>query len=136
MAYDIRNIAVLDLKKSVSIGVKIPFSQENVFTRVFTTKEQLKYNLINFLLTDKRERIFAAPFGAGLRRRIFEQINENTAEEIETSLVTQIENYFPTLRITRLVVSSGTDENTLRIELSYSITNTNESDAILVDIQN
>lgn len=136
MAYDVKNISPLDLRKSISIGVKIPFSDPSVFTRVFTTKEQLKYNLVNFLLTDKRERIFASSFGAGIRRRIFEQITQNTAEEIELSLVTQIENYFPNIRVSQLAVTANPDTNTIRISLSYSIINTNENDVVLVDLQN
>lgn len=136
MAYDVKNISPLDLRKSVSIGVKIPFSDPAVFTRVFTTKEQIKYNLMNFLLTDKRERIFASSFGAGIRRRIFEQITQSTAEDIEISLVTQIENYFPNLRVNRLSVTSNPDKNTIRISLSYSILNTNDNDVVLVDLQN
>jgi phage baseplate assembly protein W len=136
MAYDVKNISPLDLRKSISIGVKIPFSDPSAFSRVFTTKEQLKYNIINFLLTDKRERIFASSFGAGIRRRIFEQITQNTADEIELSLVTQLENYFSNIRVNQLTVTAEPDSNVIRIQLSYSIINTNENDVVLVDLQN
>jgi hypothetical protein len=57
MAYNLRNINVLDLKPSTGVGVAIPFSNRTAFTTVYTTKEQLKYNIINFLLTDKGERM-------------------------------------------------------------------------------
>ena len=135
MAYDVKNISYLDLKKSTGIGVKIPFSENKVFTPVYTTKEQTKYNIINFLLTDKRERIFSPNFGAGLRRRIFEQISQDTAEEIQTSLVTQIESYFPNIRINRLIVTGEPNTNTLTISFSYSILNTNENDSVIVEVQ-
>lgn len=135
MAYDVKNISYLDLRKSTGIGVKIPFSEDKVFTTVYTTKEQTKYNIINFLLTDKRERIFSPNFGAGLRRRIFEQISQDTAEEIQTSLVSQIEAYFPNIRIIKLVVTGQPDSNTLRIVFSYSIINTNENDTVIVEVQ-
>lgn len=136
MAYSAKNISPLDLKKSVSIGVKIPFSETNVFTRVFTTKEQLKYNIINFLLTDRRERVFYPNFGAGLRRRLFEQISQNTLEEIKLSLTTQVENYFPNIRVSDLTVEGSPSTNTVRILFSYSILNTNEEDTVIVDVQN
>ena len=58
MAYNVRNINVLDLRPSTGIGVSIPFSNPAVFETVYNTKDQTKYNLINFLLTDPRERIF------------------------------------------------------------------------------
>lgn len=136
MAYSAKNISPLDLKKSVSIGVKIPFSETNVFTRVFTTKEQLKYNIINFLLTDRRERVFYPNFGAGLRRRLFEQISQDTLEEIKLSLTTQVENYFPNIRVSDLTVEGSPSTNTVRILFSYSILNTNEEDTVIVDVQN
>ena len=59
MAYGLKKISPLDLRTSTAIGVNIPFSAQNVFTSVYTTKEQTKYNLINFLLTDKGERPFS-----------------------------------------------------------------------------
>ena len=64
MAYGLRNINVLDLRPSTGVGVGLPFNAPGVFRTVYTTKEQIKYNLINFLLTDKRERIFNPTFGA------------------------------------------------------------------------
>ena len=54
MAYNLVKISPLDLKPSTAIGVKIPFSKPSAFQSVYTTKEQLKYNIINYLLTDKR----------------------------------------------------------------------------------
>lgn len=136
MAYAIRNISPLDLKKSVSIGVKLPFSADNVFTRVFTTKEQLKYNIINFLLTDRRERIFSPNFGAGLRRRVFEQISQSTVEEIQQSLLTQLENYFPNIRVSDMLVEGVPETNVIRIRFSYTIINGNDTDFIILDIEN
>ena len=76
MAYNVRNINVLDLRPSTGIGVSIPFSNPAVFETVYNTKDQTKYNLINFLLTDPRERIFNPSFGAGLRGKLFEQITK------------------------------------------------------------
>jgi hypothetical protein len=49
MAYNLRNINVLDLRSSTGIGVALPFNAPGVFKTVYTTKEQLKYNIINFL---------------------------------------------------------------------------------------
>lgn len=135
MAYDVKTISPLDVRKSISIGVKIPFSEGVGFTRVYTTKEQLKYNIINYLLTDKRERIFSPNFGSGIRRRLFEQITQETTDQLEYSLTTQIENYFPNIKVTRLSVTSNPNKNTINILFSYYVINTNENDTILIDLQ-
>jgi phage baseplate assembly protein W len=72
MAYQVRNINPLDLQPSTGIGVSIPFSSKSVFTTVYTTQEQLKYNIINYLLTNRKERVFVPNFGAGIRDLLFE----------------------------------------------------------------
>jgi len=135
MAYDIKNISPLDIRKSISIGVKIPFSNPSVFERVYSTKDQLRYNIISFLLTDKRERIFSPNFGAGIRKRLFEQINQDTADQIELSLITQLENNFLNIKVSKLLVTADPDRHKIRISFSYSIINTNENDTVLVDLQ-
>ena len=63
-----------DLRPRVGIGVDLPFSNGNGFTPNFTTQEAIKYNLINFFLTNPGERPGNPQFGGGLRKFIFESI--------------------------------------------------------------
>ena len=134
MAYNLRNINVLDLKPSVGVGVALPFNAPGVFKTVYTTKEQLKYNIINFLLTNKRERVFNPTFGANIRSRLFEQITENTVDELDTTIRSGIAQYFPNVVITALTFRANPDENTLLIQFSYTINNTGESDNIILSV--
>ena len=64
----------LDLQKNIVIGVSLPFNAKGVFNKTYSTKEQIKSNLINLLLTDKGERIMNPEFGADLRRSLFENM--------------------------------------------------------------
>ena len=134
MAYNVRNINVLDLRPSTGIGVSIPFSNPAVFETVYNTKDQTKYNLINFLLTDPRERIFNPSFGAGLRSKLFEQITNTTVDDLDTLIRTGVEAYFPNVVITALTFGGNPDENTLIVNFSYTIRNTRESDNITLSI--
>lgn len=136
MAYGLKQISPLDLKPSTAIGVKIPFEAENVFSSVYTTKDQTKYNLINYLLTDPRERPFNPTFGAGLRARLFEQIATTTFEDIEQSLKTQIQANFPQIEISQLSVSGNPDYNSINIKFSYRLLRSNENDSVTLTIQN
>lgn len=136
MAYNARKISPLDLRPSTAIGVKIPFSALNVFDSVYSTKDQTKYNLINFLLTDPRERPFNPNFGAGLRSFLFEQLESNTSDDLRTMLISQIESNFPNVNIINLTVSSDVNIGAINIEFSYNIRNTKESDEVLLTIQN
>jgi phage baseplate assembly protein W len=134
MAYNIRNINVLDLRKSTGIGVSLPFNNPAVFQTVYTTKDQIKYNLINFLLTDPRERIFNPIFGAGIRGRLFEQITDSTADDLDLLIRSGVERYFPNVVITQLIFGGDPNDNILTVNLSYTIKNTRESDNITLSI--
>jgi phage baseplate assembly protein W len=136
MAYNARKISPLDLRPSTGIGVSIPFSALNVFNTVYSTKDQTKYNLINFLLTDPRERPFNPNFGAGLRSFLFEQLETNTTDDLQTMLISQIESNFPNVNIVSLLVTSDVNIGAINIEFSYNIRNTKESDEVLLTIQN
>ena len=63
----------LDLDNNRAIGVVFPFDAEAVFYSSYTTKEQIKSNLINVLLTEPGERVMEPDFGVGLKLLLFEQ---------------------------------------------------------------
>jgi phage baseplate assembly protein W len=134
MAYNVRNINVLDLRPSVGVGVALPFNTSAVFQTVYTTKEQLKFNIINFLLTDKRERIFNANFGANIRSKLFEQITASTTEDLDSQIRLGIQQYFPNVVITDLTFGGDPNQNLLTIQFSYIINNTGESDNVIINL--
>lgn len=134
MAYNLRRINVLDLKPSTGIGVALPFNAPGVFRTVYTTKEQLKYNIINYLLTNNRERLYNPNFGANIRAQLFEQINSGTFDTLEFQLRVGLERYFPNITIVTLTVSGDPDRNIMTIEFSYRVNNTGESDNVIIDL--
>lgn len=136
MAYNLKQISPLDLLQSTALGVKLPFSADNVFTSVYTTKEQYKYNIINYLLTDKNERPFNFNFGAGLRTYLFEQIETQTVDSLESYIRSQIEINFSSIKVKDISISVDSDRNSINISLSYIILNTNENDTVIIKIQN
>lgn len=136
MAYGLKKIPILDQKPSTALGVKIPFSAPNAFTSVYTTKEQLKYNMINFFLTDKRERVFNPNFGAGLRRKLFEQIYIQDLENLKQDIINQVQLYFPLVSITLLDITSIPDENSIKITFNYTVPSMGMEDSINLQIQN
>jgi phage baseplate assembly protein W len=134
MAYNLKQINVLDLRPSVGVGVALPFNTPAVFQTVYTTQEQLKYNIINFLLTNNRERIFNPNFGANIRSQVFEQITNETTDTLELLITNGISQYFPNVAITELTFGGDPDQNLLTIQFSYTITNTGQSDNITINL--
>jgi phage baseplate assembly protein W len=136
MAYNLVQIPIADLRPSTALGVAIPFSAPNVFTSVYTTLEQTKYNIINFMLTDTRERPFNPNFGAGLRSRLFEQITETDLDSLKATISNQIESYFPNVLVNSLNIQGNPDDNSISVELTYSLRNIKSIDSLVLKIQN
>ena len=134
MAYNLKQINVLDLRPSTGIGVALPFNTPAVFQTVYTTQEQLKYNIINFLLTNRRERIFNPNFGANIRNKVFEQISAETLDKLDTQIRAGINQYFPSVTIKDLTFGGSPDQNLLTVQFSYTINNTGASDNIILSL--
>ena len=136
MAYNVININPLDLQPSKGVGIKVPFDGPTGLNITYTTKEAVKSNILNFFLTGKRERIMNPIFGAGIREQLFEQITNNTAENLEDIITFGLGDYFPQIQLINLNVNASPDQNLIQIYFSYSIKNTNMQDEITINFNN
>ena len=136
MAYNIVNINPLDLQPSKGVGIKVPFDGPTGLNITYTTKDAVKSNILNYFLTGKRERIMNPNFGAGIREQLFEQIVNNTAENLEDIITFGLNDNFPQIQLTDLNVNASPDQNTIQIYFSYSIRNTNMQDEIIINFNN
>ena len=136
MAYSTVNINPLDLSPSKGVGIKVPFDGTTGLNITYTTKDAVKSNILNFFLTGKKERIMNPIFGAGIREKLFEQITQGTAQNIEDIISFVLQEYFPQIRLNSLVVNASPDENIIQVYFKYSILNTNISDEISINFNN
>jgi hypothetical protein len=120
----------LDLQKNIAIGVSLPFSKP--FTSTYTTKDQIKSNLVNLLLTEVGERVMNPNFGCDLRRFIFEGITEENMEVVAASLGNSISTFVPEITVTNIEVSPEQDNNTLNLTISYYLNISNTPDQVTV----
>ena len=136
MVYITRNVDILDLQPSVGVGISIPFNGATGINTTYTTQDAIKSNLLNFLLTGKRERIMNPGFGSGLRDIIFNPLTENLVEEIENLIINGIDTFFPNVIVNDLNVQLEQESNTTIIALNYSLANTNIEDELQININN
>lgn len=129
------NIDPLDLVKSKGVGVALPFSDKAVFRTTYETKEAIKYNLINLLLTGRQERYFNLNFGTNLKNLLFENITENQLDALKTSISETISIYYPKVNINNISASFNTSTSSILVQINYSIFQTNIEDDLLISIE-
>ena len=132
MAFGAKKIFPLDTKPSVGVGIGLPFNAPGVFRTTYTTQESIKYNLINFFLTNQPERYLNPLFGGNLRKFVFEQIAKNSLSSLKENIQIQLTNFFPNVIVEKLDILPNEDFNTVEIDLYYSIQNTGINDNIQV----
>ncbi len=136
MSYIVRNVDVLDLKPSTGIGINIPFNGATGLNTTFTSRDAIKANLINFLLTGKKERVMNPAFGSGLRELMFNPLTDDLVDDIEEIVINGINTYFQQVVINNLQVNLLQESNAVNIILDYSILNTNIGDQLEININN
>jgi phage baseplate assembly protein W len=111
----------LDLQKNIAIGVALPFNAPGVFKSTFTTKDQIKSNLVNLLLTSTGERIMNPTFGTLLKRFIFEGITDSNLESLKDNLLNSISIYIPDITVTSIIITPNTDYNSIDLNIDYIV---------------
>ena len=126
MPFNQQTISPTNLNPNTGLGVSIPFSNTSVFSSTYTTQETVKNNLINYFLTNPGEIPLNPSFGAGLRNFLFEQISNVTVDNVRAFVQSKLEIAFPMIQIDSLqVLTTQQDNNTLIVQLKYSIPNSN-----------
>jgi len=130
MAFGAKKIFPLDQRPSIGVGVALPFNGFGVFKTTYTTQESIKYNLINYLLTNHDERYLTPNFGGNLRNFIFEQITQKNTDSLEIDIQSIINENFPNVQVISLNIDSFPDINQINIILKYNIINTGITDEV------
>jgi len=122
----------LDLQKNIAIGVALPFNGPGVFKSTYTTKDQIKSNLINLLLTDVNERVMNPNFGTNLKRFLFEGITNINNEALIDSLNNSISIYIPEITVTDIILTPTTDSNLINLTINYYLNISQTPDQVTV----
>jgi uncharacterized protein len=123
-------INTADINQNKGIGIALPFNPTNIFTINYTTKNQIKSNLLNFMLTNRGERPFNPDFGADLRNLLFDPMADLTA--INNDLKNRVISYFPEIIVRDVQFTPEPDNSVLNIKLIYSFRN--QDDTLVIQI--
>ena len=134
MASNPIRIDPLDLKSSTGVGVGLPFNGPGVFNTNYTTKEQLRSNLINLVLTEPGERMYKPFFGVGLNSLLFEQ--KISSDDIKNKIQEACaqDGSLNKITISNVEVNQDLNSNTVFINVEYIINLDSSTDAIGISI--
>jgi phage baseplate assembly protein W len=125
----------LDLQGNIAIGVALPFNGPGVFKSTYTTKDQIKSNLINLLLTNVGERVMNPNFGCELKKFIFEGITDSNLDNLRISLINSISIFIPEITVTNIEFNPDNDNNILNLNIEYYLNISETPDQITVQFQ-
>lgn len=114
--------------QSSAYGIKLPAKLGNngYFDQAFTTYEQAKSNLRNLLATKKGERIMQPEFGTGLQSLLFEQLDDNLEQNLQSVITETVRFWLPYINIEEIDVRM-TDEmkdmNRAEMSITFSVAN-------------
>ncbi len=95
-------------------------------SQVGTLENHVRDELMQLLLTNLGERINLPEFGGGIRRLVFENIDE-AAGGMTKAMITQAINRWLGHRITLDDLTVSVENETIEVEIKYRITGTEES---------
>jgi|TARA_R110001592_G_scaffold7161_6_gene40346 phage baseplate assembly protein W len=135
MARIIQSKFPIDLQPSRAVGFGFPLNGDAVFVPTYFTRDQIKANMVNYLLTNKGERVFRPQFGADLRNLLFENILDSTTEDLKSTIQSDINIFFPNVEVKEIKFNNQPDENTVNFTLIYQIVNFGIEDSINILLQ-
>jgi phage baseplate assembly protein W len=127
----------INLNRNVTVGISLPFNKPSAFRSTYDFKQQIKFNVVNLLLTNRGERVYNPNFGTDIRKQIFNQMVEGTFDALSDDISNTLAAYIPEITVERLTVTPGPtyNNNTVVIDLTYRINISNESDTITINFE-
>jgi phage baseplate assembly protein W len=137
MAIKQANIFPIDLQPRNAVGIAFPFSSFAVsgstpFKLNYTTRDQIKSNLIVYFSTNKGERPLNPSYGGGLKNVLFEQLSSNTLEVVDKIIRDELAAQFPEVQLKKLEILESPDENAMTVVMSYTVLN-GEPDTLAIN---
>jgi len=110
-----------------AIGISLPIQVGNSgFIQTFKTADQVKSNIKNLLLTKRGERILQPEFGSGLQEILFEPIDDEFENKIETTINDSLAKWLPYVSINEINIEATDelrDNNRVNVSLKFQIGN-------------
>jgi len=123
-----------DFGQPKGIGISVLYNNKtSIFNSTVTTKDQIKSNIINYVLTNKGERLYDPNFGGDIRRAIFEANDDETFDTLATRLEDEILLYVPNIILQSIIIKRDPDNNLVNIIINYQLNQQNQQ--VIVNVE-
>lgn len=104
-------------------SISLPFrtGTKGFFDTTKNYEENIKLKLRVLFSTEPNSRVMETPYGAGLKRFIFEPNDEQTESKIKKYIVDKVKTYIPELNLTEDDVIVSVDDKTIFVDLNILI---------------
>jgi phage baseplate assembly protein W len=107
----------------------IGFYDQDFFI-IKSNKDLISESIRRILMTGKGERVGRPFFGVGLKKRLFDQMDQISVENIKQDIQQQIETFEPRVNITYINVDINYDEQMININLKFKIKSEREENEL------
>jgi phage baseplate assembly protein W len=127
MAFELGSRIVKDTEEfaNFAIGITLPLTfGANTFEQSFLTKDQVKSNIKNLLLTKRGERILQPEFGSGLQELLFEPNVDDLEGRIEDTINETLEQWLPYVTAEEIdieITDELRDNNRVNVSIKFKI---------------
>jgi len=104
-----------------SIGIKFILGEENVIRPTYTSLEQARVNLINLLMTTKKERLYHPNFGSDLLRLIYNPVSDTLKQRIVDSINNPVSNWLSYISINNIDIKSSLEDPSIQYDIFIKI---------------
>ena len=121
------------------IGVTLPLERGNTgyFAQSTSVFQQVKSNFKNLMLTRKGDRLMQPEFGTDIHSLLFNQITEDTLDNLKLSINSAVERWMPFLEVVEVLTQTPVDDdyNKVSIYVKYRFrSNPNVTDSVTVSV--
>lgn len=116
------------MKPNNGLHLAFPFRVGNNgrAVQVATLEDHVRDELVQLILTNPAERLFLPEFGGGVRRLVFENIDETTGAMVKAVLTRSISRWIGN-RVTLEDLTVVTENETIAVDLKYRIAGTGDT---------
>ena len=125
--------------KDYAIGITLPLTfGNNTFEQSYLTKDQVKSNIKNLLLTKRGERILQPEFGSGLQELLFEPNVDDLEGRIEDTINESLQQWLPYVTAEEIDIESTNelrDNNRVNVSIKFRIGDDINLDTLTFTVQ-